>query len=122
MIWLVNASAGFDGQRGGRSESRVMAKVRTLIVDDEPLARERIRQFLGGEEDLEIVGECEDGLAALEAIREQSPDLVFLDVQMPELGGFEVLSRLDPARMPATQWSAKLRAASPSSPIDCSTL
>jgi two-component system LytT family response regulator len=78
-----------------------MAKVRTLIVDDEPLARERIRQLLTEEEDVEVVGECEDGVAALEAIREQDPDLVFLDVQMPELGGFELLSRLDPARVPA---------------------
>jgi two-component system LytT family response regulator len=78
-----------------------MEKVRALIVDDEPLARERIRQLLTEETDLEIVGECEDGLTALEAIREQHPDLVFLDVQMPELGGFELLSRLDPARMPA---------------------
>ncbi len=78
-----------------------MGKVRTLIVDDEPLARERIRQLLAEEEDIEIVGEFEDGLAALEAIGEQQPDLVFLDVQMPELDGFELLSRLDPTRMPA---------------------
>jgi len=78
-----------------------MAKVRTLIVDDEPLARERIQQLLSDEKDLEIVGECEDGVSALAAIRELNPDLVFLDVQMPELDGFGLLVQLDPTRMPA---------------------
>ena len=78
-----------------------MAKVRTLIVDDEPLARERVRQLLAEEADVEIVGEFEDGLTALEAIRKQGPDLVFLDVQMPELDGFGLLTQLDPTRLPA---------------------
>jgi two-component system, LytTR family, response regulator len=78
-----------------------MTKVRTLIVDDEPLARERIRHLLEGEADIEVLGECEDGVTALAAIRDQDPDLVFLDVQMPELDGFEVLAQLDPARLPA---------------------
>jgi two-component system LytT family response regulator len=78
-----------------------MAKVRTLIVDDEPLARERIRQLLAEEADMEILGECEDGLTALETIRAQRPDLVFLDVQMPELDGFGLLAQLDPAALPA---------------------
>jgi two-component system LytT family response regulator len=73
--------------------------MRVLIVDDEPLACERIRTLLAGERDIEIAGECHDGRAAVEAIRRTAPDLVFLDVQMPEMDGFAVLAALD--RMPA---------------------
>jgi two-component system LytT family response regulator len=69
-------------------------KIRTLIVDDEPLARERLRQLLATESDIEVVGECGDGREAVEAIRRDSPDLVFLDIQMPELDGFGVLAGL----------------------------
>ena len=76
-------------------------KIRTLIVDDEPLARERIRKLLEKEADLEIVGDCTDGSEAVSAIGEHKPDLVFLDVQMPELDGFGVLEQLDPRAMPA---------------------
>jgi two-component system LytT family response regulator len=76
-------------------------KIRTLIVDDEHLARERLRLFLEREPDVEIVGECADGLTALKAIQDIRPDLVFLDVQMPELDGFGVLARLEPAQLPA---------------------
>jgi len=71
-----------------------------MIVDDEPLACERIRMLLDGEPELEIVSECRNGKDALQAIEKLKPDLVFLDVQMPELTGFEVLDRLDPVRMP----------------------
>jgi two-component system, LytTR family, response regulator len=74
--------------------------IRTLIVDDEPLARERIRMLLKDEPELEIVSESASGTEAVGDIRRLAPDLVFLDVQMPELTGFEVLDRLDPARMP----------------------
>lgn len=76
-------------------------KIRVLIVDDEPLARERVLALLQGEKEFECVGECSDGASAVEAIREQSPDLVLLDVQMPELDGFGVLARLGSGRMPA---------------------
>jgi two-component system LytT family response regulator len=65
--------------------------IRTLVVDDEAIARRRIRRLLGGEPDIEIVGECGDGRAAIEQIRTLRPDLVFLDVQMPEADGFEVI-------------------------------
>jgi two-component system, LytTR family, response regulator len=78
-----------------------MAKLRTLIVDDEPLARGRLRQLLDEEPDIEIIGECEDGMEALETIREQRPDLVLLDVQMPELDGFGMLAELGQENMPA---------------------
>ena len=69
-------------------------KVRTLIVDDEQLARERLRQLLEAEPEIELVGECSDGNEAVVAIQKQCPDLVFLDVQMPELDGFGVLQAI----------------------------
>jgi two-component system, LytTR family, response regulator len=75
-------------------------KIRTLIVDDEPLARERVRSLLQHEPDIEILGECGNGNEAVEAIRKQSPDLLFLDVQMPGLGGFDVLRALGDHPMP----------------------
>jgi two-component system LytT family response regulator len=75
--------------------------MRVLIVDDEPLACERLRTILDGEPGVEIVGECRDGNSAVAAIHKLSPDLVFLDVQMPEVDGFAVLEQLDPQRMPA---------------------
>jgi len=75
--------------------------VKVLIVDDEPLARRgvalRLKHFAG----VEIVGECGDGVSAASRILELSPDLVFLDVQMPGMDGFEVLRALPPRRLPA---------------------
>jgi two-component system LytT family response regulator len=78
-----------------------MAKIRTVIVDDEPLARRGIRSQLSEEKDFEIVSECRNGLEAVETIAEESPDLVFLDVQMPELDGFGVLEAVGAKKMPA---------------------
>jgi len=75
-------------------------KIRTLIADDEPLARDRLRQLLEAEAEIEIIGECMDGAEALAAIQKDSPDLVFLDVQMPELDGFSVLEALEGQPMP----------------------
>jgi two-component system LytT family response regulator len=74
--------------------------MRVLIVDDEPLACERLRTILAGETDIEVVGECRDGSAAVTAIRKLAPDLVFLDVQMPEMDGFAVLEQLDSRHLP----------------------
>jgi two-component system LytT family response regulator len=78
-----------------------MVTIRALIVDDEPLARGRLRTLLAGEPDVEVVGECGDGLEAVAAVEELSPDLLFLDVQMPALDGFAVLEALDADRLPA---------------------
>jgi two-component system, LytTR family, response regulator len=75
--------------------------IRVLIVDDEPIARRGIRHQLRSEADLEVIGECGDGAAAIEAITELAPDLVFLDIQMPEVGGFDVVEAIGVARMPA---------------------
>lgn len=66
-------------------------KIRTLIVDDELLGRERVRQLLLPEPEIEIIGECTNGREAVAVIQEKRPDLIFLDVQMPELDGFGVL-------------------------------
>ena len=74
--------------------------IRALIVDDEPLARRGIRTRLEREPDLAVVGEAEDGPAAVEAIQALAPDIVFLDVQMPGLDGFEVLERVPAERWP----------------------
>ena len=75
--------------------------LRVLIVDDEELARQRIRRLLTREEEVEVIGEACDGERAVESIRSLEPDLVFLDVQMPEVDGFAVLERLRPHPPPA---------------------
>ena len=75
--------------------------IRVVIADDEPLARERVRELLAQREDVTIVAEARDGEEALRVIHETGPDLVLLDVQMPGLDGFEVLSELDPEQTPA---------------------
>ena len=77
-----------------------MKKIRTLVVDDEPLARERLTSLLSAEPDIEVVGQCRDGEEAVTAIVDHSPDLVFLDVQMPAMNGFEVIDAVGPERMP----------------------
>jgi len=74
--------------------------IRTLVVDDEPLGRERITMLLEDEPDVEVVGQCDDGPSALQKIKETSPHLVFLDVQMPERDGFEVMADLAHDRLP----------------------
>jgi two-component system LytT family response regulator len=74
--------------------------IRTLLVDDEPLAREGLRVRLAREDDIEIIGEAPDGISAVDAIVAHRPDLVFLDVQMPGLDGFEVVSRIASEHLP----------------------
>jgi two-component system, LytTR family, response regulator len=78
-----------------------MTRIRTLVVDDEPIARARVLSLLRDEPDVDIVGECASGAQAVSVINAQSPDLVFLDIQMPEMDGFEVARALQPERMPA---------------------
>jgi two-component system LytT family response regulator len=74
--------------------------LRVIIADDEPLARERLRCFLADEPDVEIVEECEDGTRTVHAVEKLRPGLLFLDVQMPRLNGFEVLEALSTECMP----------------------
>ena len=77
-----------------------MKTIRALIVDDEPLARDRVASLLEAEPDVEVVGQCRDGREAAAAILEQRPDLVFLDIQMPGADGFEVIKAVGPDEMP----------------------
>jgi two-component system LytT family response regulator len=74
--------------------------IRALIVDDESLARERIRDMLAADPEIEVLADCSNGQEALEAIKQHSPDLVFLDVEMPGMDGFAVLEALQPATLP----------------------
>ena len=78
-----------------------VTKIRTVVVDDEPVARERIVGLLNQEKDIEVVGEYSDGTQAISAIQQQHPDLVFLDVQMPACDGFGVIEQLGPEQVPA---------------------
>ena len=75
-------------------------KIRVLIVDDEPLARQRVRLLLSEEADFEVVGESADGIEAIADVQAKKPDLLFLDVQMPEMDGFEVLKNIPRELMP----------------------
>jgi two-component system, LytTR family, response regulator len=74
--------------------------ISAVIVDDEPPARTRIRRLLADHPDIDIVAECGDGASAVQAIETAAPDLVFLDIQMPELDGFDVLQALESPRLP----------------------
>jgi two-component system LytT family response regulator len=75
--------------------------IRTLIVDDEPLPRERVRSLLAARPEIDVIGECADGRSAVSAILRERPDLVFLDVQMPELSGFDVIQKISGEYVPA---------------------
>jgi two-component system LytT family response regulator len=76
--------------------------LRALVVDDEPLARRALLRLLRTEPDVQVIGQCGDGEAAVEAIRRNRPDLVFLDVQMPEMDGFHVVEAVGVEQMPVT--------------------
>ncbi|HXR99117.1 MAG TPA: LytTR family DNA-binding domain-containing protein [Pyrinomonadaceae bacterium] len=76
------------------------SKIRALIVDDEPLARRRIKSLLAHDQSVEVIGECSDGYKAVTSISELNPDLVFLDVQMPAMDGFEVIKTISAEQMP----------------------
>lgn len=75
-------------------------KIRALLVDDEQLARQRVRLLLAEEPDVEIIGESRDGFEAVSQLQATKPDLLFLDVQMPDMDGFEVLRRVPQASLP----------------------
>ena len=77
-------------------------KLKALIADDEPLARERLRFLLSRDDEIEIAGECRNGRDVIQALRECSPDVLFLDIQMPGRGGFDVIEQIGAANMPVT--------------------
>src|SRR6266496_3758915 len=76
------------------------APIRTLIVDDEPIARKTIRGLIQHDPDIEVIGECGNGFAAVEMIESNTPDLLFLDIQMPGLNGFETLASIENGNYP----------------------
>jgi two-component system LytT family response regulator len=75
-------------------------QIRALLVDDEPLARDMLREMLSDDPSVSIVGECVNGQEAVRAINAHAPDILFLDVQAPEMGGFEVLEYIKTRRLP----------------------
>jgi two-component system LytT family response regulator len=77
-------------------------KLKVLIADDEPLARERLRFLLSDDPDIEILGECRNGREVLAALKEMRVDVLFLDIQMPGRGGFDVIEQIGTAHMPVT--------------------
>jgi two-component system LytT family response regulator len=77
-----------------------MRTIRTIVVDDEPAARSRIARLLGQDPEMEVISECRNGNEAIEAVRKHRPDLMFLDVQMPQMNGFDVVSGVGRERMP----------------------
>jgi two-component system, LytTR family, response regulator len=83
------------------TEAASPVPIRVLVVDDEPLAREKIRGMTADDPEVRVVGECSNGAEAIEAIQNLKPDLVLLDVQMPEVGGFAVLEALKDGPLPA---------------------
>lgn len=77
-------------------------KLKVLIADDEPLARERLRFLLSSDDEIDIVGECRNGRDVIAALKESRMDVLFLDIQMPGRGGFEVFEQIGKAHMPVT--------------------
>jgi two-component system LytT family response regulator len=77
-------------------------RLKTLIADDEPLARERLRFLLSSDEEIEIAGECRNGKEVIATLKQTEIDVLFLDIQMPGRGGFEVFDEVGPAHMPVT--------------------
>ena len=75
--------------------------IRAAIVDDEPLARQRIRDLLKEAHDVDVIAECANGEDAIESLEASPPDLLFLDIQMPEIDGFDVLQAIGVGRVPA---------------------
>ena len=93
--------------------------IRVLLSDDETLARERLRSLLQEEPDLQIVAECGDGSSAIAAIQREKPDLVFLDVQMPEVDGFGVVEALQKQGTCRSPSSSPPTTATPCAPSRC---
>ena len=96
----ATSAATADHVSNSMHRTTATKKIKTLIADDEPLARERLAALLGGEADIEVVAQARDGEEAVAAIHDHAPQLVFLDVQMPNMNGFEVIEAIGAERMP----------------------
>ncbi len=97
MVDLKNLERDSSSGRAGSADPAAPRRLRAVIVDDEELARNLLREYLLSSPDVEVAAECANGFEAVKAIAEHKPDLVFLDVQMPKLNGLEVLELIDPA-------------------------
>ena len=97
---LFHPRSNNDQQGSGDAPNN--SRISTLVVDDEPIARHAIVRLLRDDPEIELLGECGDGASAVIAIRERSPELVFLDIQMPVMTGLDVLATIGAERMPAT--------------------
>lgn len=97
---MTRADVRHFGVDHAGTERTGVERVRVVVADDEPLARDRVRMMLAPRPEYEIVAEAGDGAAAVEALVAHAPDLVFLDVRMPELDGFEVIAALEHAPVP----------------------
>jgi two-component system LytT family response regulator len=86
--------------RGSHDQAAALTAMRVVLVDDEPLALRRLRAMLAKHEDVEVLAECEDAAVAIEAMRTTKPDVVFLDIQMPEVDGFQLLEALTTSPAP----------------------
>ncbi len=75
-------------------------RIKTIVVDDEPLACKRLEKLLNEDKEIELVSLCANGEEAIKQINEEQPDLVFLDIQMPEINGFDVLQNIDQEKAP----------------------
>ncbi len=87
--------------RTSLGERLIQQALRVLIVDDERIARQRLRWLLEKEQNVEVAGECSDGGSVLSAVQEHRPDLVLLDIKMPDMNGFDVIHALEPCDRPA---------------------
>ena len=87
-------------RRDELTDAAAQTPIRVLVVDDEPLAREKIRGMAAADPEIRVIGECTNGAEAIEAIQAMRPDLILLDVQMPEVGGFAVLEALKDEGLP----------------------
>src|SRR6185503_16675029 len=95
-----SAACGIYQVAGCRYEGRMSSKIRTIIVDDEALSRRGLEIRLLGTQDFEIVSQCANAREAIAAISTHQPDLVFLDIQMPGMSGFDLLSHLPTESLP----------------------
>src|ERR1700744_2945977 len=99
--WNLGGARAKAARRSSQFHCGARMKTRVLIVDDEPIARRGIRRFLAKHNDIEIVGEAANGISAVQQINELHPDIVFLDVQMPDLDGFGVIENVETSAAPA---------------------
>ena len=96
--------------------------IRTILIDDEPLSREIVKSYLKGYPDVSVVEECNDGFEGVKAIQQHKPDLIFLDIQMPKINGFEMLELIEqvqPLYLPPPSTSMPFALLKPTPPIIC---